>query len=237
MKTTRNTGRVLALIAAAIMSFSLPGHPANAQFVNRAAARWYGGAAAYGAGIQYGAGYGATTAAESYQRGMADVIRAQGEAAESAARAARDRELARSQHIENQTKWLEEYNRRKRIGLAERDREQKERREASNRARHARNARRAEPPPTTQLDPDTGEIIWPELLQSDEYKPEREQVEELFRASKESGSSSPADSEVSQVIDVIRRTLKSHIHDVPAHKFIEADRFLKTLRKSGLSTT
>ena len=79
-----------------VVSFVVLCSSANAQFVNQGAARWYGEAAAYGAGIGYGWGYGSTTAAESYQRGMADLIRAHGEHAESIARAARDREEART---------------------------------------------------------------------------------------------------------------------------------------------
>ena len=163
---------------------------------------------------------------------MADVIRAQGEAAESAARAARDREEARAKQIENDTKWLEEYNERKRIGLAEREQQQRERRAQINRSREARHAQRAETPTTTQVDPDTGEIIWPELLQSDEYQAERERVNELFRASNDSNSSPQQESELKNAVDAMDRTLKSQIQDVPAYKFIEADKFLQSLRRS-----
>ncbi len=226
--------RFSLLVAAVLVSVALLGSSANAQFVNRGAARWYGGAALYGAGIDYGLGYGGgTTAAESYQRGMADVIRAHGEHAESMARAARDQEEARSRYIENQTRWMEEYNRRKRMGLAQRDAEHAERREAVNRYRAARDSKRSEIPAATQLDPDTGEILWPDALQQREFESARERLEALFKDREETGGSSAMADEVRELVYEMRKTLQARIREYPANDFIAADKFLNALANAG----
>ncbi len=224
------------LVSAVFVSLALPGSSVNAQFVNRRAARWYGGAALYGAGIDYGLGYGrGTTAAESYQRGMADVIRAQGEYAEAAARAAKVREEARSRYIENQTLWMEEYNRRKRAGLARREAEQAERREAVNRYRAARDAKRAETPIATQLDPDTGEILWPTALQHRAFQSARQQLEALFQDREETGGSPAMADEVRELVYEMRKALQARIREYPANDYIAADKFLNALTSAGSS--
>ncbi len=225
---------VSLLVSAILVSLASLGSSANAQFVNRSAARWYGGAAVYGAGIDYGLGYGGgTTAAEGYQRGMADVIRAQGEYAESAARAAKDREEARSRYIENQTLWMEEYNRRKRTGLAQRNAEQAERREAVNRYRAARDAKRSEVPAATQLDPDTGEILWPEALRQREFRSARERLEALFQDREETGGSTAMADDVRELVYQMRKTLQARIREYSANDFIAADKFLNALANAG----
>jgi hypothetical protein len=220
------------------MTFGALCSPADAQFVNEAAARWYAGTAIlgpyqYGYGWNGGWGYGGTTAAESYYRGMADVIQARGQAAESAARAARDWEAARSRYIENQSLWLEEYNRRKRIGTARRESEYAEMREKVDRFRSARDARIAETAVAANLDPDTGELQWPDALQQSEYQASRERLDELFRIREETGASMAVQDEIREVAAQMRSRLQDHISDYPADDYIAADKFLTALARAG----
>jgi hypothetical protein len=223
---------VPSLIAMGVMILGALCTQADAQFVNAAAARWYAGTAIldpyYG-----GWGSGGTTAAESYSRGMADVIRARGEAAEAAARAAQAQELARSQYIENQTLWLEEYNRRRRIGAARREAEQARRRERVDRFRSARDARIAEMPVATQLDPDTGEIQWPDALRQSEYLASRERLDELFRIREETGGSTAVQEEIREAVLQMRSQLQDHIRDYAPDDYIAADKFLSALARAG----
>ena len=230
------TSFVPLLIATGVMTFGAYCSQTEAQFVNAPAARWYAGSAVLGPyGYGYGGnwGYGGTTAAESYGRGMADVIRARGEAAESAARAAQEQELARTRYIENQSLWLEEYNRRKRIGTSQREAEYAEMREKVNRYRSARDARTGEMPVATQLDPDTGEIQWPDVLRQKEYQANRERLDELFRIREETGGSTAVQEEIREVVSQMRSRLHDHIRDYPANDYIAADKFLTALARAG----
>ncbi len=76
--------------------------------------RWY---RPYGSGGEYYAG--GLLARGRAQRGMADVIRSRGEAAESYSHAAINREIARSKYLDNKLKWTDIYWKRKRLGEAE----------------------------------------------------------------------------------------------------------------------
>jgi hypothetical protein len=209
--------------------------PAQAQFVNQAAARWYVGGAIAGQAYSpwgWGVGGGATTAAESYQRGMADVIRARGEYQAQAARAARDYEAARSAYIENQTQWLAEYNQRKRIGQAQRQQEQQQRRESIDRARSARDSARAqELPVPSQIDPDTGAIDWPTVLQEPRYAEWTVKLDTLMRQWAQGQDASLLAPEVSQLADQLQVQLHANIRDYAANEFIAADRLLTALQR------
>lgn len=209
---------------------------AQAQFVNEAAARWYVngaiGGQVYHPWWGWGVGGGGTTAAESYHRGMADVIRAQGEYQRQAARAARDYEIARSRYIDNQTQWLAEYNQRKRMGQAQRQQEQQQRREAIDRARSARAAARAqELPIPSQIDPDTGEIDWPTVLQEPRYSEMTGKLDTLMRQWAQGQDASLLAPQVAETAYLLQAHLHANIRDYAANEFIAADRLLTALQR------
>jgi hypothetical protein len=160
---------------------------------------------------------------------MAELTRARGEAMESQARAARDYEVARQQYIENKTQWLEEYNQRKRIGLAEREAKNAERREAINRARAAR-ASRPETPLAIQLDPETGVLDWPEVLRGAEYAGPRARLDELFQWQAQGASGAELADGIRQAAADMHTRLTAHIGDYAANDYIAADKFLKALQ-------
>ncbi len=235
---------LLALTALSIALLSLISSTGRAQFVNRGAARWYAGNAVWNTGMNYGWGgpvgpWGAgSTAAESYQRGMADVIRARGQAAESQARASRDLEQARAQAIENQSRQLEEYQRRRRMGLAERDARQTAQREAINRSRGSRDvAVSSNAPAATQVDPETGAVTWPVALQAPEYQEAREQMDQLFAQRAQQGDSPERTEAILQQAQTMRQLLGSRIRDYPANEFLAADRFLQAVLAAGSAAT
>jgi hypothetical protein len=209
--------------------------PAAAQFVNQGAARWYVNGAiagqAYNPWWGWGAG-GGTTAAESYQRGMADVVRARGEYQRQQALAARDYEAARSAYIDNQTQWLAEYNQRKRMGEAQRQQEQQQRREAIDRARSTRAAARTqELPVPSQIDPDTGKIDWPTVLQEPRYLDMTGKLDTLLRQWAQGQDASLLAPQVAPLADQLQTQLHANIRDYTANEFIAADRLLTALQR------
>lgn len=228
----KNSNRVVRLIGTAVAALLLVAS-SEAQFVNRQAARWYAGAVVADSAFRYGTWGGSygSTAAESYQRGMADIIRSQGQAAEAHARAAVQAEDARSRYIDNQTKWLEEYNRRKRVGLAERQQSQQQRRAAIDRHRSQRAASAsADLPIASELDPETGAVNWPNGLTGDEYAAGREVVERLMQQWTEASDPTQVAGELEATIQQMHESLRSRIREIPATDYIAADRFLKGLQ-------
>lgn len=223
--------------------------PVQAQFVNQAAARWYvNGAVAnrvynpywgggYAGGYGYGGyGYGGTTAGESYGRGMADVIRAQGDYELQSAQAAEAYEKARSQYIDNETKWLAEYNQRKRMGQAQHQEEQRQRREEINRRRSVAASNRAESqsdelPVPAQIDPETGEIAWPAALQQQRYAQATAKLNALTRQWAEGRDPSLLAPQVEQLADQLQKQLHANIKDYAANDFIAADRLLTSIQR------
>ena len=127
-------------------SYSQPGH------------RYFHG---HGGVYGYGGGYHASTAAESYARGLADVIRAQGENNLSNALAQREWEAARKQQFENKVLKVQTFYERRAIYEYEHAAETALRREKTE----ARLARvRLSDLSAEELNPTTGEITWPALL-------------------------------------------------------------------------
>jgi len=227
-------------LSAALLSLLLVS-PTRGQFVNQAAARWYvNGAIANG--VYRGAynpwwGYGGgTTAYGNYQRGMADVMRARGQYDLNRAKAAKEYEDARSKYIDNQTKWLEEYNQRKRIGEAQRQQEQAAKRETINRGRSARAAAHSqELPVPSQIDPDTGQIDWPDVLQEPRYAAGTKQLDTLLKQWADGQNEATLAPQVEVAAEQLQSQLHANIRDYPANDFIAADRLLTSLQRLAAS--
>ena len=137
---------------------------------------YYGGPAhAIGAG--YGVHHHASTAAEGAARGVADVIRASGEANLHHSLAARNYEEAHSRYLDNRIKKVDTfwtvrsvYDRNKALKDAQ---------------RHERTSRklaksRLEPMAPHEFDDASGRIAWPSLLTAEEFAPHRLRVEALL---------------------------------------------------------
>ena len=122
-------------------------------------------------------GYHASTAAEGYQRGMADVIRSSGQANMMNAKAAGYLEEARAQYLENRYRATEVYYERRKIY----DQEVAAKR-AKRRASVNRYVQRNKILPLTseEFDASTGEIRWPATLVEPQWDEYRIRIEELF---------------------------------------------------------
>ncbi len=117
----------------------------------------------------------ASTAAESYARGMADAVRSQGQANLLNARALGEVEDARSKYVDNRLRATQAYYDRRRI----RD-EYMEEQQMKTRYYLAQKASALNPLTKSELDPTTGKITWPSLLMQPQFAEDREFFNDIF---------------------------------------------------------
>ena len=173
----------------------------------------------------YAAGY---SSVEGYQRGLADVLRSRGQAAESYSRAAINREEARGKYLDNKLKWTQVYWERKRLGEAERAKDNAADRDRRDRWQQATRDRSPEVLPPSVYHPGSGIIEWPEPLQSAEYAELRRAIEEELelRASTGTTANSP---KIHSLAREMQEILKTHIRDLSANEYIASRKFLDRL--------
>lgn len=214
-----------------VMAFTLIAGPIEAQFP------WYRPPGVvvqhpygytytpYGYGFPYGGGY---SPVEGYQRGLADVIRARGQAAENLSRARVNNEEAREKYLENQEKWTEIYWQRKRLAEAERAKEHAEDRE--RRERWLASKRDRQPPTLApgQFNAETGELEWPEALQGAIYADYRQRIEAELELQATTGTTENA-GKIRSLARGMQSVLKDHIHELSPNDYIAARKFLDRL--------
>ncbi len=178
----------------------------------------------------YDGGYHASTAAESAQRGFADVVRSAGAANLMNSAAAKNVEEARSQNIDNRLKATKTYFEMKRYNKDYRDATAKPRPTSEQLFRLAKDAtpKRLSP---AELDPVTGQVNWPAVLKSDVFATYREPLDELFadRANASGKIDLQQYQEIRRNIQDLRAELKGQIKDLPPQVFSSANAFLKQL--------
>lgn len=176
-------------------------------------------------GEYYAAGY---SPVEGYQRGLADVIRARGEAAESYSHAAINREIARSKYLDNKLKWTDIYWKRKRLGEAELAKNYDRMRARRDTYLAANRDRQPEVLAPSQLDLHSGEIEWPEPLQGPAYAELRKQIEEELKLQADTGTNSNA-GKIRVHARQMQNILKDHIREMDSNEYIAARKFLDRL--------
>lgn len=186
-------------------------------------AQRYGGYGVYGGGH-------ASTAAEGYQRGFADVLRSAGEANLRNSEAANNYQDARSKDLDNRLKATDTYFEMRRVNKSYRDSQRKPRLSNEQLHRIAAQGRpnRLDP---TDLDPITGAIAWPMILQQDTYKAYRKQLETLFAKRAESSGviGAQAYQAIQKSVGEALATLKENVASYGGKDYIETRRFLESL--------
>ena len=180
---------------------------ADAQFVQP---NYY----AYGAG-NYGYGGG------SYANGMADVIRGRAEATVTY-------EAARSASIDDDMKWAKNYYKMKEM----RDDWIARHKEGQPSAETLAAVARSNLPRklgSHTLDPVTGHITWPELLQRSDYAAPRSELEHLFAQRAQTSQAVGTADKIHAVTAELAKQLRRHIEDVPAKEYMSARKFLDSL--------
>ncbi|MCC9606083.1 hypothetical protein LOC68_19665 [Blastopirellula sp. JC732] len=184
-----------------------------------ASAQWY-----------YQTGAKAATVAESQARGLADIVRAQGEYNLNTARAAIDVEEARSQYIENRNRAQQVYFEMRRRNTEFRA-EQAGPKPTSEQLFRFNQERAPQRLAASQLDPLTGEINWPFILTDKPYDEYREKLNMAFAMRAREGSYANVDEfrNVTGTAEAMFDELKNRIRDYPADKYIEASSFMRSL--------
>ncbi len=196
---------------------------------------WYrqprrGVSGGYGNYPQYGY---SSTRVEGARRGMADVVRARGESAESLSRARMNREDTRTKWIDNQIKWSKAYQEKKAIGRAERDRRQAEERVKRDNWKANRESHLPPRLNPSQLDPQTGKITWPATLLGKEYDKQRSALEELFVIRAHTSASGDMAQKAHTAAREMQNVLKANIRDILPAQYIAARTFLDSLGREA----
>ena len=196
--------------------------------------RWYRPPAGYGRPAVYG-GYPtySSTPMEGAGYGVSEVIRARGEAAESASRAINNVEDARSKYMDNVTKWTRTYWERKRTGEAELAKDRDKRLAARDTYLSSRKPASLPRLGPSQLDPATGRLDWPDALMDDQYMKSRTKLEELFLLRAHTSTTTDLTREIHAAADDMRFQLKRNIRKLRPNEYIAARKFLDGLAYEG----
>lgn len=179
-------------------------------------------------------GWHASTPAEGYARGMADLTRSAGMANLLDAQAAIAAEEARTKAIQNDLFATETYFNKKAVNRANR--------EATRRAplttdRLAAISRSRMPDTLNidQFDPVTGEIYWPLVLQGSDYAAYRQRLEKLFAERAAAGGALTIEQaqSIQSLTTDLTATLRNNIRNYPTSAYLEARNFVDSLSFEG----
>ena len=191
---------------------------------------------------QWGGGWGpryhASTAAEGYQRGFADVVRSAGAANMMNSAAMKNVEDARTKNINNRLLATKNYFEMKRYNKEYRDANKKPRPTSEQLFRLAKEKTPGELS-AAELDPVSGGINWPDVLKTEGYDEYRDNLDALHADVANAGGK--VEFEQQQLIRKNVRTMQAQlaqqIEDIPPQVFSQANAFLKKLEytasKSG----
>jgi hypothetical protein len=202
---------LLAVASVLFLALLLPPRAADAQWVVRP---WYHPRFRRYGGYRYGAG--------NYMTGMANLIRAQSQAAVNY-------ERARSQYIDNKQKWTQNYMRMKeeRQAFDARQRE-RDRHSSESLSAAARDGLPATLGPDA-LDPVTGRITWPDILKGPDFTRQRTQLDELFEHRATTSSGAMNIDKIHAATIEMNAKLRNRIEEIPAKHYIAARKFIDSL--------
>jgi len=188
---------------------------------------FFNGGGGWGGG--WGGWYSPATAAESYQRGFADVVRSAGQANLMNSMAAQNLEQARSMDFDNRVKWTESYYQMRQANRAYRASKRSPRLSEEEIARIAR-AGLPKRLTSSELDPLTGQITWPVVLRDEQYTPERKELDKLFDQRAVTSSISPEVYEgIQKSTTELLAALKKNINQYKANDWLSAKKFVDSL--------
>lgn len=192
----------------------------------------YNGYGGYG----YGGTPGGATVAGSAMQGMASVISARGDYNLSTSAAAINLTVAERNQIQNRQMATDAYFQ---MRAANRAYQAAERGPLPTEEELARFAAEGAPKPVSsnQMNPVTGQIFWPELLQADLFANQRKALEPLLARKAQYGSLGVTDMvKAGDLIDSMSSDLHGQIRSVPPALYMESKNFLKSLMYSVTKT-
>jgi len=181
----------------------------------------------------WGPSYHSSTAAEGYARGWASIIRSQGQYHLDTSEAAKNYEEARSMEMDNRYKWTKTYFEMKELNRQYRAQIGPPRPSEEALVRFAQ-AGKPDRLSDEQVDPYTGEIVWPTALRAEAFEEYRDKVQDIFSHRSQHGRLT-ADQAVmlEQTTDAMLETLKGLIKKFRPNQYVEAKRFIESLAYEG----
>ncbi len=183
----------------------------------------------YGGG-GWGYGYGTpTTAAGSALNGMSQVISAAGQYNLATSAAAVNMTQAQRNQIQNDMLATDTYFQMRAANQAAR---QSEAGPKPTMEQLVRIAQEGVPKPlnTSQMDPVSGRLDWPDALQDSRYASERGAVDQLFAKRASYGGLTNSDrAKVRDTIDSMFDALKEQVRDIPPQDYVACRGFLQSL--------
>jgi hypothetical protein len=181
-------------------------------------------------GVGWGFPGQAGTAASSYMYGLSSVIQAAGSANLMNSAAANNWEAAYSADLDNRMKATNTYFEMRRVNRQSREEERGPRPTSEELARYARDAAPKRLTPR-QLDPVSGEVAWPGILQEQQYSKSRETIDRMFAEREASGGGVGASGyrQLHDAIEQMRTQLISNIKNYHPQNYMDARRFLDSL--------
>lgn len=191
----------------------------------------------FGDGVVVGGGYPfkASTPAESFARGRADVIRAQGEFNRMTSEAAINWEEAKARAIVNAQDYVDAYFKMRQANRDYRANERGPRPTQEDLERYAA-MNRPTPLSPSELDELTGRVNWPILLRDEQFTSLRTELEELldrWAVARNLGQLDRFGTKqhlaVRETTDRMEEVLRANIRDLPPQDYTAAKRFLQSL--------
>jgi hypothetical protein len=172
----------------------------------------------------------ASTAGESYARGMSDIISSAGQANLMNSEAAKNYEDARKKNIENHLTYTNTYFEMRRQNKEARA---AERSGSLSQDQLYRIAADAAPkrPSASKLDPITGQINWPIIMRDPRYEEEMRRLDALFaeRAAKQGNIGASTYREIEAISEALLAELKANISEYSGTDYVPAKTLVEGL--------
>ncbi len=183
---------------------------------------------------QMGGYYGnnrASTVGESHAKGMADVVRSQGQNALDNSAAAINYSIAQKSQIENRSLWTNTYFDMRATNRAARAAERGPRQSMEQLNRRAQRLS-VQPLSPGEVDVVTGQINWPEWIQLPEFDASRAELDAMFSQRASQGVLGPeermkAKKLTDEMYEALRQKLKAK--EIPTTDYLAATKFLTSL--------
>jgi hypothetical protein len=175
---------------------------------------------------------GASTLEEGSMRGLASVISAKGDYNLSTSAAAVNLTQAQKQDIENRRQATQAYFDIREINRADSNAKRIPR---LSHEQLVRVASQAAPKQISsdELNPVSGRVQWPELLQTEQFADERSKLEQLCAKHAQYGALGASEcSAAGEIIEAMSGKLRELIRSVPAQQYVASKNFLKSLMYS-----
>jgi hypothetical protein len=174
-------------------------------------------------------GYGGTTAAGSAMQGMASCVQAAGNYNLSTSAAAINMTVAERNQIQNSQEFTNTYFEKQRVNRAAQAAQRQPPMSAEAMARWSQ-ASRPKPLASQQLDPVSGKLNWPYVLQKDDFSEQRKQLDSAFAQRARYGAMLPdAVEQVSEVTDAMLDQLRGMVRDLKTNEYLAAKTFVERL--------